>query len=163
MSVPLRTAVQLEDILSLHGDDVDEEFNEMETEDSGEVSGVQAVEDESESESESEDSESDNDSEEIVEGCYVWAPFGRRMLPAQVVSLGVIPQVLHRQLQTRRPGQMYVRWIGEVDSGGQAVDRFSSVGRDRLRVLGDDVLDHSLVRRCPIQFYQALNQALTPS
>ena len=75
LSVPLRTAVQLEDILSLHGDDVDEEFNEMETEDSGEVSGVQAVEDESESESESEDSESDNDSEEIVEGCYVWAPY----------------------------------------------------------------------------------------
>ena len=85
------------------------------------------------------------------------------MFPAQVVSLGVIPQALHRQLNTRRPGQMYyVRWIGEVDSSGQAVDRFSSVSRDKLKVLGDDVVDHSLGRRCPMQFYQALNQALIP-
>ena len=162
-SVPLKTALQLKAALSLQVQEDDEEFNEMEAEESGEVTAVQSDEEESDSESEDEDSENEEDSEEFVEGCYVWAPFGRKMFPAKVVSLGVIPQVLHRQLNTRRPGQMYVRWIGEVDSSGQAVDRFSSVRQDKLKVLGDDVLDHSLGRRCPMQFYQALNQALTPS
>ena len=53
-----------------------------------------------------------------------------------------------------------VRWIGEVDSMGQPVDRFSSVSIDRLRLLGDEALDQSLAKRCPMQYYEALNQAL---
>ena len=89
--------------------------------------------------------------------------FGRIKYPAQVVSLAAIPENLHRQLMTKRTGQVYVKWIGEVDDKGIQVDRFSSVGMDRLKVLGDAAWDHSLARRCPMQFYQALNQALSPS
>ena len=69
-----------------------------------------------ESESEEEDSENEEEYDEIEEGCFVWAPFGRRKYPAQVVSLAAIPHNLHRQLMTKRTGQVYVKWIGEVDN-----------------------------------------------
>ena len=64
---------------------------------------------------------------------------------------------------TKRTGHILVKWIGEVDSTGQEVDRFSSVAIERLKLLGDDSWDHSLARRCPMQYYQAWNQALSPS
>ena len=33
----------------------------------------------------------------------------------------------------------------------------------KLKLLGDSAFDHSLARRCPMKYYEALNQALTPS
>ena len=119
-----------------------------------------AEESDSDSEDDSCSEEEEDASEELAEGCYVWAPFGRRQYPAQIVSLASVPQDLQKQLATKKAGQVSVRWIGEVDSMGQPVDRFSSVSIDRLRLLGDEALDQSLAKRCPMQYYEALNQAL---
>ena len=160
---PLKTADQVLVALSLPPEEGGvEDPNDPEDEDEDQEGGLLEVEEE-ESESEEEDSDSEEETDEIEEGCYVWAPFGRRLYPAQVVSLSAIPQNLHRQMTTKRTGQIAVKWIGERDMTGQEVDRFSSVDTVRLKLLGDDAVDHSLARRCPMQYYQALNQALTPS
>jgi hypothetical protein len=50
-----------------------------------------------------------------------------------------------------------------VDSRGDPVDRFRSFAAGRLRLLGDSAADHSLGKRCPKKYYEALNQALIPS
>ena len=101
------------------GDDQDEECSDQDEDE--ENAGLE-VEEEEESDSEEEDFDSEEDSEEIEEGCFVWAPFGRRLYPAQVVSLAAIPQDLHRQLMTKRTGHTLLKWIGEVGSTGQEVD-----------------------------------------
>ena len=163
---PLKTADQVLAALSSipqEGDTDDQSDPEDESDESSDETGAALEVGEEESESEDEVSENEEEYDEIEEGCFVWAPFGRRKYPAQVVSLAAIPHNLHRQLMTKRTGQVYVKWIGEVDNTGLQVDRFSSVDIDRLKILGDAAWDHSLARRCPMQYYQALNQAMTPS
>ena len=77
-----------------------------------------------------------------------------------MVSLASVPKDLQRQLTTRKAGQVCVRWVGEVDSNDEPVDRFSSVSVDRVSLLGDEALDQSLAKKCSMQYLEALNQAL---
>ena len=47
-----------------------------------------------------------------------------------------------------------------MDSNGEPVDRFSSVSVDRVSLLGNEALYQSLAKKCPMQYLEALNQAL---
>ena len=148
-----KTPEELQEVLAKEVEEEDDD-QDGEVEDGAELAEV------SDSDSEDDSCSEEDASEELAEGCYVWAPFGRRQYPAQIVSLASVPQDLQKQLATKKAGQVSVRWIGEVDSMGQPVDRFSSVSIDRLRLLGDEALYESLAKRCPLQYYEALNQAL---
>ena len=141
-----KTPDEVQQVLAKEVEDEDEDQSE-EVADDAEL--VEESDSDSEDDSCSEE-EGDEVSEELAEGCYVWAPFGRRQYPAQIVSLASVPQDLQKQLATKKAGQVCVRWIGEVDSKGQPVDRFSSVSVDRLKLLGDEAVDQSLATRCPM-------------
>ena len=160
---PFKSAQQLQALLSstsLEENDGDEEEEQQNGE---ELEGVAAEGDSDSNEDSGQEESCDEDSTDIHEGVFVWAPFGRRMYPAQVVSLASVPINLHNQLQTKQAGQVTVKWVGEVDHRGEPVDRFSPFSAEKLKLLGDSAMDHSLAKRCPMKYYEALNQALTPS
>ena len=77
-----------------------------------EVVGGGNVDSEESSDEDSEGSDTEEIVDEILKGCYVWAPFNRRKYPAQVVSLAFVRKDLQRQLTTRKAGQVCVRWVG---------------------------------------------------
>jgi hypothetical protein len=123
----------------------------------------ETVEADSEDDTDGEEEETEETEDDIDDGCFGWAPFGRRFYPGQAVSLASVPHHLHRQLITKKSGQVIVKWIGEVDSNGEPVNRCSSFATDRLKLMGDSACEHSLAKRYPMKYYEALNQAPTPT
>ena len=163
---PFKSPQQLHDSLSLF---LSDHADGKEDDDGEDMSDIEAVvpeflDEETDSEEESaEEEEEDECDGGITEGCFVWAPFGRRMFPAQIVSLATVPVNLHHQLKTNQSGHVVVKWVGEVDHRGDSVNRFSPFPIQKLELLGESASDHSLAKRCPMKYYEALNQALTPS
>ena len=97
-----KSVERLQALLSLSGSEQsDDEEGDHHDEEGAEVNEIEEETDSGEETDEDNSGQEDCEDDEIHEGCFVWAPFGRRKYPAQIVSLASVPQHLHLQLTTQ--------------------------------------------------------------
>ena len=113
-------------------------------------------EDNSEDEMEDNDEESDEESEDESEdemfapGDVVWALFSRQWFCAKVVSLGEVPEELHRQLKSSKEDSVLVMFY--------VCKSFSRVPVKKIEILGESLTDKKRMLRHPHAYLEALSE-----
>ena len=90
--------------------------------------------------------DSEDDEDQFSAGNVIWAARYRKKIPALVVSLEDIPEPRQKVLKTRKPGMLYVEYIG--------LGTFSVVSSQHVIRLAANPIDMQLKKNTTADIYQ---------